>query len=214
MTSCPRKEPYIHRSLKSLSEAGFDFVSVVHDGAMSGSSKNFNRALSSALSSRDVFGSDWIVVFQDDILVSKNLRQVLERDILHPCSPSVRPCVVSLYCSEKNDTGFNGTRLHCLEDPFKVGGACAICMTTAAAEKYLKNTASRRSNSQTDYNLAMFCRDQQVPYFVTEPSLVQHIGATSSFVNEEGVPILLNSLNEWRRAGRFCEDASQWCKSL
>ncbi len=77
ITTASRKADYLIKTLESLCLAGFADPEVFHDDEIPiGAYRNWKRALRNMLHEDDY--SDGILIFQDDILVAKNLKSWLD----------------------------------------------------------------------------------------------------------------------------------------
>lgn len=126
--------------------------------------------------------ADAYMLAEDDVIFAsqENLRAYLE-DVLWPSDPIG---VVSLYCSSeytRPDPGW-----HRFEGTW-VWGALAFVFSPESARQFLSDPllfAHRASKEEgladTDAYIGVWSRERQLPVFFPSPSLVQHIGDTSS----------------------------------
>lgn len=192
VTTAKRRVNYLPDTLNSLWLAGFERPLVVRDGdPRLGPKACFKRALWLCRE------SEWIAIFQDDVLAARGLRVWLERQEL-------TRGVWSLYCASKHDgaDGWAAVDLTPTESqpvPWHSGlGACALLMPADVADAYLESDPQFRKGDQIGGSLGQFCYQQSIPFYVYRPSLIQHVGEESCL---HGHPI-----TDERRASRFCAD--------
>lgn len=59
-----------------------------------------------------------------------------------------------------------------------------MCFDKVQYEKYIKPALQKVGN--WDYNTSLACREDNLPFYVTKPSVVQHIGLVSSMGHTQG----------------------------
>lgn len=59
-----------------------------------------------------------------------------------------------------------------------------MCFDKEQYEKYIKPALLKVGN--WDYNVSLACREDNIPFYVTRPSVVQHIGIVSSMGHTQG----------------------------
>jgi hypothetical protein len=148
---------------------------------------------------------DAYMLAEDDVLFSdrEDLRAYLE-DVLWPSDPVG---AVSLYCSSmytKSDPGW-----HRFEGEW-VWGALAFIFSPQSARRFLSDplmfehrTSRDEGLTDTDALIGVWSYRRKLPLFFPTPSLVQHIGETSSLWPTSRAAGL-------RRADRFAGDVGQW----
>jgi len=213
ITSAPRPTDYLPATIRSLGEAGWPEITVfaepgtpVPPGVPSvvaqrrlGPWLAFRTALGSLLATGPQEAS--LAVFQDDIVVSRNLRKWLDAE---PWPPEAG--VVSLYLSETQAAGrpLGWSALDPDRNPY---GACAVVMRPDAARRLLGNPPHKGDGRMTDTWLGVFCERAGLRFWQHKPSLVRHVGRQSSLSRPGRRPIV----RPWipaRHEGDFCEDAS------
>jgi hypothetical protein len=184
--------------MESLSNSGFDPL-IVQDDDYRGSWPMLREALRLLL---ERGAHDALIVFQDDIVVAKGLFAWLE-ETLWPADPETIGCV-SLYTAGANSREENGWYTSDDLPNFKPWGACGLCFPRRSAELLLANPPNKALMSCSDASVATFCRMNELNFWMHSPSLVQHIGETSSLGigNTRGI-------TEDRCASRFCVDARE-----
>lgn len=198
VTTCPRETDYLPQTLESLREAGFEYPLVIRDGRPKlGAKPTFKRALWS------LRGAEWTLVFQDDIVVARGLKRWLhDMDGCYLEGPA--PGVYSLYCSAPQDGPDGWRRLDLAPKTWDVApwhrslGACALLLHESVAVGFLEHDPQPGRADRIGGALGQFCYEQDIPFHVHSPSLVQHIGDVSV---RNGVTITAD-----RRAARFCDD--------
>jgi hypothetical protein len=203
MTTAPRRRPTLPQALASLRKAGFcedvhvfaepdTFVSLprpndvrahVHENlTRRGCFGNWKHALEYLLS-RTTAG--WVLIVQDDaiwelgaadeLLLAMRARQELRTGFLSPY-------VISKDVEKGSIDGWNECRAGWL-----LWGALALCMKRVAAEELLRHRRFRkhRGTQQVDAVVAASMLDLGRPSFVHVPSLVDHIGATSTLGHDD-----------------------------
>lgn len=220
MITCGVRGDYIAASLQSVQEAGWNRITMSWDGPVPrriytsdrmkiyhvrahyipvplGPKVNLKAAFDALMRTCD---EPWLVVFEDDILVARGLRGWLENNL-----PGEG--VVSLYTSTTHD-GNDGWKKIALEpawddpQPWRNNlGACALAMPRDVAMKYIMHDPQRERTDRVGSSIGQFCHRYGIPFWVHNPSLVQHVGAISCIRN--------NSLTPERVAARFCKDVRE-----
>lgn len=198
MTTAPRRLPTLPRALTSLREAGFhedvhvfaepgtfeqlprpiDERAYVHENvAMRGCFGNWRHALEQLLSSTD---ARWLLIVQDDTIWFPGSANVLRDERLSRQElPTgfLSPYVTGKDVSETFGDGWNESCAGWL-----FWGALAFCLKRSVAEDLLQHPRFRRhqGTQQVDAVVAASMLDLGLPSFVHIPSLVDHIGETST----------------------------------
>jgi len=203
ITTAPRPTDYLPATIKSLAEAGWPDVQVfaepgtpVPPGVPSivaqrrlGPWLAFWTALSSLLATGRHGAS--LAVFQDDVLVARNLRWWLEAE---PWPPEAG--VVSLYLSETQAEG-RPAGWSAL-DPDRVPyGACGVVMRSDVARRLVDEPPHRGNGRMTDTWLGAFCERAGLRFWQHRPSLVR-----------PGKRPIIRPWIPARHEGKFVEDAS------
>lgn len=195
--TCPRVQPTLDATLESLSVAGWKLhpSDVIHDREMDGCYRNWRHCAEWLLSDDT---ADLFMVCEDDILVSKNLREYLERTHLPDG-------VLSLYCGYINHHDEPGwhqvTRL-----PKYCHGALATVWTRKLLEGFMAWDRSAEFANSTDILMGRWCRNTKTPYWCHSPSFVKHTGYTSTLgPGWDEANTILRNCKVW------CEDVSGLC---
>jgi hypothetical protein len=222
VTTAPRKVAYLHDTLASLREAGWEkgdapviFAEpgseivqgyVTHKAGgqkRHGPWPNFLRALRTMIEERPA--ADTLAVFQDDILIAHGTKKWLERQ-LWPC-----PCpgVISLYTSAETAKDRKPGWFELTEDelPTRAYGALAVVMPVGAVRMLLEDPPGTGTLTRTDYWLGRFCLETGLGYRQHIPSLVRHAGLFSAVSDlAEGNP---GKWTDARREGPCIMDVQQ-----
>jgi hypothetical protein len=207
--TCPRDEPTLDDTLRSIDVAGFvsGFVSIDDDchwhcgdgwlgirGVFGGCYRNWRHCAQSLLDCAEL-GTTHFLICEDDIEVSKNLRNYLERTELPEG-------VISLYTGAVNHHETKGW--HQVTDvPKKCHGALATLWTPELLRDFLYFDKDSEFKHGTDHRMGMFCKLNKVPFWCHSPSFVRHTGKTSA-IN----PHWDEAQQEFRQCKAFLEDAS------
>lgn len=183
VTTAPRESPTLQATLASIRLAGWNVDLLANDEHKSlGPYGNFLRVLQAGVACAThatTHATDHILVFQDDIEVTRGLRSCLDAN-----QPPVG--VVSLYTPanlHRDESGWHKTtRLP------RSYGALAIMMDCEMAAKFIASPPGRetggkltwRNTHQTDFWITKFCAAKQIPYWTHSPSFTMHAGTTSS----------------------------------
>jgi hypothetical protein len=198
VTTAPRPRPTLDACLAALTQAGWESPHLFMDSAVrvaerfghlpgtlrspaAGAWPNHYLALLE-LTMREP-GADAYLILQDDALIydGENVREYLERTLW----PGGSSPVVSLYCPAPytaKDYGWHRFRKSW------VWGAQALIFPRATAQRYLRDRSicehrwrSRNEGlSQIDVLLGWWARRRRIPFWFPTPSLVQHVGGTST----------------------------------
>ena len=195
VTTCPREGvDYLPATLESLQNAGFN-PCVVRDANREGSWPTLRKALQ-RLVAQSKMADDGLLVWQDDVICSANLREYLE-STLWPSELS-EIGVVSLFTPKPNclrDGWFSSDELAC----FRPFGACALCFSVHGAMAIL-NHKEKAMRTGSDTTTGCLFRKLGLKWLMHGPSFVEHIGLHSSISPEIG-------LTDSRISGRWIDDA-------
>jgi hypothetical protein len=200
MTTAPRRQPTLERALVSLRKAGFredvhlfvepgtplrldDERTRVHENSSTrGCFGNWRHALKQLLSCTR---ARWLLVVQDDAIWSPGSADVLRDEMLS--RQKMRTGFLSPYVTAKDvleefDEGWNECRAGWL-----FWGALSFCMKRDVAEELLQHSrfVSHQGTQQVDAVVAASMLDLGFPSFVHVPSLVDHIGETSTLREDD-----------------------------
>jgi hypothetical protein len=194
VTTAPRSQPTLTDTLLSLRDAGWDAgANVFVDSDMQfGPYGNLRRAavnlLILAMRLQRTGGEpDAYLICQDDIQLTRGLRQHLEADsyfrkMLFADELLKKPVgVISLYCAGPNDSPAGGW--HSIDDlPTAAYGALAYVFTRDSMLEFLRWICPN-DRAPADWVMGCFCKDVQRDYVTHSPSFVRHTGETSSLPN-------------------------------
>lgn len=221
MTAYPRTPPTIGAAVDSLLFAGWPEVLISVDGAKDGDSgglpaieamervegvridhapsnvgpwRNFLRVLSLLLESE----ADYVLIAQDDVLLSRNARPHFESMRL-PCKEDVG--ALSLYCASPHDDLYGAPQWKRIESlPAQAYGALAYVFPFRVAESIAARPPAHGGRAQIDVAVGKWCRAEGLGYWVHCPSLVKHVGEKSTLHNF--------GIDKWRQCGRWMADAA------
>jgi hypothetical protein len=180
VTSAPRTPETLSATLESIAAAGWPSCPVIFDRHRLGPWPTFRQTLAWLVLEAVRFGcpDTMLLVFQDDILLSQGGRRYLAN---HP--PPVDG-ILSLFASAGLVTpgalGEGQSGWYPVKRLPRSYGAQALAMPLSIAVELLRRPPCPRRRTQTDFWISRFCRDRKIPYYVHHPSLVMHIGNSSS----------------------------------
>lgn len=206
ITTAPRPEPTLEKTLSSLLNAGWAEPHVFAEPGVQVSSKcdllwtqriktlgawpNWLLGLTELVLTFPQ--ADAYFMCQDDVVFCRGLRNYLEETLW----PAPRVGVVSLYCpSHVGESGHLGFQLD--DRGWDTWGALAYVFSNASARALLRSSlvVNHRNRGPSDglrnvdSVVGQWCRDSDMPYFIHSPSLAQHVGETSTLfpnVRNEG----------------------------
>jgi hypothetical protein len=215
MTTAPRQTPTVERCLNSLERAGWDVVQLAVDGSTRlpvsrrlqnislrtpalGAWPNFYLTMLELVLSKP--DADAILMVQDDaqLYERENVRAYLE-SVLWPADP---PGIISLYCSAAYTRSTPGWSM---ADQRWEWGALAFVFPADLARRFVCDPAviehrwTDRGLRFIDDVVGEWAVRNGIPIWYPSPSLVQHIGDTSTVW--PGVPAA-----GYRRADLFAGD--------
>ncbi|MEM9364511.1 MAG: hypothetical protein AAGD07_00840 [Planctomycetota bacterium] len=198
ITTAPRRLPTLQSCAESVIQAGwkdpvlfldgevaipeaFSSLNFCHRTPALGAFPNYFLSLSELYMRRP--HADAFMLIQDDAVFvpSDATKHYLER-VLWPWDG---PCMASLYCSKKYNQSTAGW--HLFPESW-VWGAVAFVFSNAAVKQILTSPAllahrsqpGRDGLSKIDVVLGQIAKEQDIPLIFPSPSLVQHIGTTST----------------------------------
>lgn len=164
--------------------------------------------------------ADGYMIFQDDVVVAKNLRSWLDQSLW----PDGRDDgLVSLYTPAILTDQLGGHHSGWFQmpmpakdarqrknEPHTVGtyGAQAILMSGKFARAFLKPRPDLRNMNKTDHWLARFCYENDLPYWHHDPSLVRHAGAKTPSFYDMPMDQWESHYARYRDCDEFAEDAA------
>jgi len=219
MTTAPRRAPTLHRALSSLRQAGFnervhmfaepgtwDQVSRPKDARTTtidhatprGCFVNWRHALQHLLTRTT---ASWLLIVQDDAIWGPGAAHTLRataaaRQKLR--TGFLSPYVATNMVPPGSVDGWNECRLG-----WDYCGALALCIPRSAAKdlmqhrRFVKHLAKHRMNQQVDAVVGASMLELGRPSYVHVPSLVDHIGMTSTLGHDD--------VATWVRGYRFGE---------
>lgn len=179
VTTAPRDEIYLHKTLQSLDLAGWSSPVVQVDNGTRGAWANFRAGLSAVIH----YPWTWLLTCQDDMLIASGLREKLERDISQrvPCDIGL----LSPYCPSVHQGPDPGWwRLANDDLPRKAYGACLYAWPRHSVVRLLAAPPNPNCIHRVDFWCGKFCRDANLGYYYHTPSLAQHIGDQSSIFRD------------------------------
>lgn len=207
ITTAPRRQPTLKRTLLSLREAGFneevhvfaepgtidrlDFErlddsrqSVLHQNAFTrGCFDNWKWALEWLLIGTE---SPWLMILQDDVIWQPDAAEILRAKMMD--RQDLKTGFLSPYTSrvvveESFTDGWNASHAG-----WGFWGALAFCMPRIGAKELLKHPrfAWHAGTRQVDAVVAASMLELERPIFIHLPSLADHIGTTSTIGRGDG----------------------------
>ena len=198
VTTSPRRLPTLEPCLLSVMQAGWTEPVLFLDGDVEvpktfaglnscqrkpavGAFPNYVLSLSE-LYMRDPHADAYLIIQDDAVFVPSDATKAYLERVLWP---SDGPCIASLYCSKKYNQATAGW--HLFPESW-VWGAVAFAFSNAAVKQILTAPtllAHRAQNgrdglSKIDVALGQIATEQDIPLIFPSPSLVQHIGTTST----------------------------------
>jgi len=203
MTTAPRRRPTLHRAIASLRTAGFSEdvrlfaepgtfhrlrrpsnprVIVRDNSSTRGCFGNWRQAIERLLSETT---AHWLLVVQDDAIWAPGSAAVLRAQMAareEPRTGFLSPYVTGKDVSKTFVDGWNECRVG-----WTFWGALAFCMKRVAAEELLRHPrfARHAGTQQVDAVVAASMLDLARPSFVHVPSLVDHVGDTSTVGHDD-----------------------------
>lgn len=198
VTTAPRKVSTLGRMLNSLEEAGWseawifaephtDTTCLCPDHRLIVRSETLGAFPNWYLSLTELVmrapAVDAYLMCQDDILLSPGLRDYALAELW----PASEAQVVSFYCAAANEQ--NGARGFVrLDAGWNTCGALALVFPNAVARALLcdslflhhRNRGPRRGMANIDSVIGLWCRQSGIPFYLHQPTLVQHIGDHST----------------------------------
>lgn len=198
ITTCrrPNGEAYLAETVDSIQAAGFSAILMQADSdPRIGIVPHYRVSLYEATQ----WSNERFIVFQDDILVAKGLHDWLD-------AQDLPEGVISLYTPSARsgpdgwqEVDFTPTAQDAHPWLHSVG-CCALMFTREIAKQLVELPPPIRTDRLGAW-IGEYCYSTGTPFWVHNPSLVQHVGVQSA----RGFA----PLNETRKAAWFCEDVRE-----
>lgn len=208
MTTAPRRAPTLTRALTSLREAGFG--EIVHLFAEPGTFDQTPRPIdertivSEHVSTLGCFGNwkhaityllaatsaQWLLVVQDDAIWAAGSADALRAELA--TRKNQRIGFLSPYVTESDvPVGAADGWIEC-RSGWNLCGAVALCLERGTARQLLwhRRFVEHRSTEHVDSVVAASMLDLGRPSYVHVPSLVDHVGYTSTIGHDDVAPKL------------------------
>jgi len=186
VTSAPRANSTLQRSLASLAAAGWPDATVfaepgtdltqignpaVRRKKLMGGWGNWFATLGDLVAQ----DPDICLICQDDVVYAQNIRSYVEREWPEGCE------IMSFYCSSSYDPIARHPFYRSVPSRGGVQGALCWAICRPTAERILENQAMRARLKSTgiDGVVGVWARKQGIEIFTCYPSLAEHIGDTS-----------------------------------
>ncbi len=208
MTSAPRRAPTVHRALKSLREAGFreavrlftepgtfaqlprprDERTIVHDNALTLGCYNNWRCAITHLATRSA--ARWLLIVQDDTIWQPGSATTLFAEMV--ARQNQRVGFLSPYVTESDVPSGSVDGWNECRSGWNLCGALALCMKREVAAELLRHPrfVEHGSREHVDSVVAASMLDLGRPSYVHVPSLVDHVGETSTIGHDDVSPKL------------------------
>ena len=186
LTTAPRPEPTLKRTMASLQRAGWGKVSVFDDTHRQGAWPNWLRAVRALLLEHR--GADALLVCQDDAVFCRGLQAYLERTLW----PDDQVALCSPYCPSPYRGKTAGW--HPENRGWYLVGALCWAIPRDTAEAILRSLGHVEARSRIDARVGHWARQTGRSVWYHTPSLVQHIGNGNSALGDK----LVNSLRTAR----------------
>lgn len=210
VTTAPRRAPTLPRALSSLRQAGFDepvhvcaepgtwdhvprprdAQMILIDHAVTlGCFDNWKFALTHLLTQDP---ASWLLIVQDDAIWAPGAAAVLRAETI--ARQALRTGFLSPYVTDSDvPSGSESARgWHACLSGWNLCGALALCLPRDAAGELLQHRRfdRHRRREQVDAVVAASMLDLGRPSYVHVPSLVDHVGETSTLGHDDVSPKL------------------------
>jgi hypothetical protein len=203
MTTAPRRVPTFPHALSSLREAGFngrvdvfaepgtwdqvprskDALAVTHDHAVTlGCFGNWRRAITYLLA---WYEDPWLLVVQDDAIWASGSANKLRAEAA--VQRDLRTGFLSPYVTSKDVPSGSVEGWNECRSGWYFWGALALCIPRDAARELLQHPrfVKHGGSQQVDAVVAASMLDLGRPSYVHVPSLVDHVGETSTLGHDD-----------------------------
>lgn len=151
---------------------------------------------------------EWILICQDDIEVSRNLRQYLD-DGFEDFTARQQDGIWSLFTAAGNhDEHEDWTDgWFAVRTPQRAWGAQAYLLSHEAARRFVERPPNPDWDRKIDHCVGLFCRREELSYWCHRPSFVRHVGRDQSTfgVMVEGEA---GGTEDNRDCRKWCRDAA------
>jgi len=194
VTTAPRKQGTLARTLQSLADAGWREAYLFADGPVDPPRIERLKLTTIRRNTSSGIYANWLLaalelwlrhptaqrllLIQDDTVFCRGVREYLER------SPLPKDGLISLYTARGRDAKSDG--FHAVAPRLSGMGALAWVFTPAilhallADKQFLAHRLSKKGHKHIDTAVAHHCIRRRVPQYHHTPSLAQHIGDTST----------------------------------
>jgi hypothetical protein len=198
VTTAPRREPTLARTLESLESAGWRSIRLFAEPGLAltdefgqltvsardqrlGAFANFYLGLAELVLRQPLAAA--YMMCQDDVVFTAGLRPYLEQSLW----PAGDIGVVSVYCPAHAAVGF-AFGFHREDRGWQACGAHCYVFPPRSARRFLTSievlehriSGPAQGERNIDSVVGRWCHDRGLDYLVHRPSLAQHIGATST----------------------------------
>lgn len=188
VTTAPRPQPTLERTLTSLAATGFPEPLLVSDATRAGSWPTWLAALKRLLEGRP--DATAYLVVQDDVIFCRKLRSYLERTLW----PSETAALCSPFCPAAYRRPTAGW--HRENHGWYLVAAQCWAIPPATARRMVAELSRIDSFSRVDAIVGRWARDAGLDCWYHTPSLAQHLGLKNSALGD-------NSVTDLRQASDF-----------
>jgi hypothetical protein len=200
ITTAKRDQSTIERTVASVIAAGWDDITIFADcdcltdlghpvtnrGFQVGAWGNFYLGLTELTMINPT--AEYFLMCQDDVVFAKQVRQFCERH-----EQIIQTGIFSPYCNTSYSERRGKHQFHELDEGARLWGALAMVFCNRLAYQFLGSEIARNHRRHgineglrnVDTVVGIWCQRERVKYFVYVPSLVQHIGITSTLGNAD-----------------------------
>jgi hypothetical protein len=167
-----RKIPTLNKTIESLSNAGVENPVIYEDSEKKGSFKPFINCLNDILLKHN----GWCLLCEDDVLFCNSSIDILKNSQFTSMQTATLFCsgVQDVYLKHDGWNNYIHNDWHCSLAYFVHTDLIKRIIETKAIKEWIKT-------DRVDYVWCKACEELQVKIHVHRPSLVQHIGETSTF---------------------------------
>ena len=188
--TCSRKTETLTRTIESMNSVGFEDPIILNDDRNLGSFWSFQESMKIATEKH----TGWVMICEDDVLFCDSSKSIVDEIKIE------KNQTISLFCTELQNQFLEGDGWNLIERG-DLDGSLVYLAHTETLSKILNSKTFRewKLRDRADKAYTEACRELSLEIITHRPSLVQHIGETSTINPHRMLDFRRQSFN-WRQS--------------